>query len=66
MDRDMLFEAFKIAIDREHEAHEFYKGLSEEVDDAELKELFGGFAEEELKHFGKLKELYMKMKEEGA
>jgi rubrerythrin len=66
MDRDMLFEAFKIAIDREHEAHEFYSGLAKDTDDADLKELFGGFAEEELRHFSKRKELYAKMKEEGA
>jgi len=65
MDRDMLFEAFKIAIDKESEAVEFYKGLSEDSDEQELKTLFSEFAEEEEKHLSKLKELYMKMKEEG-
>lgn len=65
MDRDALFDAFKIAIDKEYEAREFYKDLAEKTDDGELKELFERFSEEEHKHFTKLKSLYAGMTEQG-
>lgn len=38
------------AIEAEVEAYEFYKAVSEQTADSYLKQLFGEFAEEELKH----------------
>lgn len=63
MDRESLFRAFKIAIDREYEAKKFYTDIAEQVDEKELKELFKSFAAEETKHFEKLQSIYKAMKE---
>lgn len=63
MDRETLFNAFKLAIDKEHEASEMYTGFAQKTTEPELKQLFENFANVELSHFRKLKELYAKMKE---
>lgn len=66
MDKEALFKAFKIAIDREEEAAEFYTDLAKRNIDPELKKLFGEFAEQELIHFQKLKDQYRIMRGEIA
>lgn len=62
MDKESLFKAFKIAIEREYEAKKFYADIAEKVNDKELKELFKTFAAEETRHFEKLQSLYGAMK----
>jgi rubrerythrin len=64
MDRDKLFDIFKIAIDMEHEAHEFYTKAAETTSDPEVKMLFEEFAAAELVHKQKLKEKYSLMRED--
>lgn len=66
MDAISLYKAFKLAIDKEHEAAKFYADLASRVTDEELKNLLAGFATEEKKHFDRLTELYNKMKEDIA
>ena len=50
MDLKTYKEILAGAIKREIEAYEFYQQVSLKVQDAYLKDLFRGFAEEELKH----------------
>jgi rubrerythrin len=59
-----MFNAFKIGIDREAEAIDFYRNLAKEADDIETKKLFERFAVEENHHMEKLMELYKKMKDQ--
>jgi rubrerythrin len=63
MDADTLFRAFKIAMEREHEATEFYSDLASKITEEDLKKLFQQFAVEETKHFNKLAELYKSLKD---
>ncbi len=64
MDRETLFEAFKIAIDNEQQAYEFYTDLAKKNTDAELKKLFEEFAAQESMHLRKLKDKYRDMREQ--
>jgi rubrerythrin len=50
MDPKAYNEILAGAIEREIEAYDFYQQVSEKVQDPYLKDLFHGFAEEELKH----------------
>ena len=62
MEQEKLFDIFKIAIDREHEAYEFYKEAAQNTKDAEAKTLFEKFASVELEHERALQETYKRMK----
>lgn len=50
MDKSTYYEILDSAIQAEIEANHFYQEVSEKVDDAYLKDLFRGLAEEERKH----------------
>ncbi|MFZ3066505.1 MAG: ferritin family protein [Nitrospirota bacterium] len=63
MEQEKLFEIFKIAIDKEHEACEFYTKAAQNTKDAEAKTLFEKFALVELEHERALQETYRRMKE---
>ncbi len=63
MTKDELFDAFKIAIEKEYEAHGFYRDLAQKTTDGEIKKLLERFAGDELYHLEKLKDLYREMKE---
>lgn len=63
MNREDLFEAFRIAIDREQEAYEFYTSLAEKSGDEMLSEIFSKFAQEEAQHNEKLRELYSDLRD---
>ncbi len=58
---DSLDEAFEYAIDREIDAYQFYLALAERVDDAEMRKVFEGLADEELEHKAKLELELMKL-----
>lgn len=62
MDKEKLYEAFKIAMEGEEEAYELYKELSEKTNDIDLKKLFEEFANDESKHLRELKERYESMR----
>ena len=49
-----LEEIMDFAIDREQEAHDFYVELAEKAKSTSMKEIFAGFASEELGHKHKL------------
>lgn len=66
MDAETLYKAFKIAIEREHEAKEFYEDLASKIADPEIKRIFQQIASEESKHFDYLTELYKSMKEKAT
>jgi len=59
-----LFKKFKLAIEREYEAYELYKGIAEESSDKKMKKMFEEIAGDELEHRNKIMALYKKMKEE--
>ncbi len=40
MEKEEFFEIFKIAVDKEHETYETYKGIAEKVNDENLKKIF--------------------------
>ncbi|MBI3355003.1 MAG: hypothetical protein HY034_08985 [Nitrospirae bacterium] len=61
MEQEKLFEIFKIAIDKEHEASEFYTKAAQNTKDAEAKALFEKFASVELEHERALQETYMRI-----
>jgi len=63
MEQEKLFEIFKIAIDKEHEAYEFYTKAAQNTKDTEAKALFEKFALVELEHEKALQDKYRKMKE---
>ncbi|MCX5716947.1 MAG: hypothetical protein NTW44_01290 [Nitrospirae bacterium] len=63
MEIDTLFDIFKIAIDNEHEAHEFYKNAATSTLDSDAKKLFENLAVVELQHEHLLEEKYRDMKE---
>lgn len=50
MEKIDLFKAFKLAIEKEEEAHVFYSHLAEQVTDPEMKALLRKFAENESYH----------------
>jgi len=47
-------EILDFAIDKEQDAHDFYVSLSDKMDRAHMKQIFSGFAKEELGHKAKL------------
>ncbi|TNF56724.1 hypothetical protein EP227_00415 [bacterium] len=63
MERKDLFEIFKFAVDREHEAYETYKGIAEKVDDEDLKKIFEEIANDELRHKELIMEQYNNLRE---
>ena len=63
MKTEDLFEKFKFAIEREYEAYELYKSISEESDDAVTKEVFAKMSQDEFEHRAAIMELYKKAKE---
>lgn len=54
MPENKLDEILDFAIDREQEAHDFYVELAEKSKHSNMKEVFAGFASEELGHKHKL------------
>lgn len=58
-----LFEMFRIGIENERSAQEFYKELIRKSTSEMQKEVFGGFLLEEEKHEQKLLEAYGELKE---
>ncbi len=63
MEKDALFDIFKIAIDKEHDAHEFYKKAAKNTKNQEARDLFEKFAGIELEHEKALQRLYREIKE---
>lgn len=63
MEEDTLFDIFKIAIDNERQAHEFYKNAATSTLDPDAKKLFEDLAVVELQHEKLLQEKYREMKE---
>lgn len=63
MDREKLFEIFKVAIENENEAYEFYLKAAESTSDPESKKLFEEFATIEFTHVNRLKERYAELRE---
>ena len=53
-----MLAAFRIAIDKEEEAAQFYTQLAEQAEDPETRRLFHKFAADETSHRESLKELY--------
>lgn len=62
--RKELFSAFKLAIEKEQEANDFYTYLAGQTDDEELKRVLLKFAHQEAKHRDELMRLYERMKKE--
>ncbi len=58
MELENLFNIFKIAIDKEHEAYEFYSKAAATTSNPDAKKLFEEFADVELGHEKRLKEKY--------
>jgi len=50
MEKEQLFQKFKLAIENEYEAHQFYKEIAEASDSPELRVVFERLASEELEH----------------
>lgn len=63
MEKDVLFDIFKIAIDKEHDAYEFYKKAARNTKNKEARNLFEKFAGVELEHEKTLQKLYREIKE---
>jgi len=59
-----LFEMFKIGVENERNAQEFYKALIEKSTSELQKKIFTSFLQEEEKHEKQLMEVYGEMKEE--
>lgn len=66
MNLDTLFDIFKVAIDREREAHDFYADAAGRTQDPEVKALFEEFSNVELSHERRLKEKYRQLKEQAG
>ncbi len=63
MTREELFNAFKVAIDKEQEAFEFYSALAKKItENKELKVLFENFARQESTHLQAFKDLYANLR----
>lgn len=58
-----LFKLFKIGVENERNAQEFYENLIKKSTSQMEKEIFGNFLREEQKHEQKLMEAYAEMKE---
>lgn len=58
MKKEELFEIFKVAVDKEHEAYESYKNIAENVDDENLKKIFEDMSKDELRHKEQIIEQY--------
>lgn len=63
MDRKSLLAAFRIAIDKENEAFEFYADIAKKTDDPEVQKLFQHFANDEFAHSEALKEMYSSLRD---
>ena len=63
IDRENLFDVFKIAIDKENEAYQFYLKAAENTSNPDVKKLFEEFAKVELSHEQKLKDKYRELRE---
>jgi rubrerythrin len=50
MEREQLFQKFKMAIDNEFEAHQFYKEIADKSESPELRLIFERLAKEEWEH----------------
>ncbi len=50
MNKEELFEKFKLAIDNEYEAHRLYTEIAEKSGDSELAVIFRRLAKEEWEH----------------
>jgi rubrerythrin len=50
MEKEQLFQKFKLAIDNEFEAHQLYKEIAENSESPELKVIFERLANEEWEH----------------
>lgn len=66
MKTEDLFEMFKFAIEREYEAYEYYKSISEESDDVVIKNIFAKMSQDEFEHRATIMELYKKAKEQSS
>lgn len=66
MKREDLFDIFKIAIESESEAFEFYQKAAKNTTDPESKKLFEEFALMEESHLTKLKDRYRKLRESAS
>lgn len=62
MELDTLFNIFKIAIDKEHEACEFYQNAAATTSNIDAKKLFEEFSQVELHHEKRLKEKYAELR----
>ena len=63
MELDQLFDIFKLAIESESQAEEFYQKASQNTTDPESKTLFEEFAKMESYHLRRLKERYAELRE---
>lgn len=63
MERETLLDIFRIAIENENGAYEFYKKAAAGISDPEIKKLFEELANTELIHEGRLKERYKELRE---
>ncbi|MEK6652420.1 MAG: ferritin family protein [Nitrospirota bacterium] len=62
MELETLFDIFKVAIDKEHEAYEFYSKAAATTSNIDAKKLFEEFAQVELHHEKRLKEKYAELR----
>ena len=62
MDRENLFNIFKVAIENESEAFSFYQNAVLKTSDPTSKKLFEEFARMEEYHLNKLKERYRELR----
>ena len=62
MDTERLFDIFKIAIEDESRAAEFYQNAAQTTFDAESKQIFEEFARMETQHLNRLKEKYAELR----
>jgi rubrerythrin len=62
MDNDTLYDIFKMAIESEYAASEFYQKAAKNTTNVEAKRLFENFAVTELNHKNQLEELYITLK----
>lgn len=62
MDDDTLYNIFKMAIEKEYAASEFYRKAAKDTTNEEAKKLFEKFAVSELNHKNELEELYNALK----
>ena len=64
MDNDTLYNVFKVAIDKEYAASEFYRKAAKDTANEEAKKLFEIFVVSELNHKNELEELYNALKKD--